>query len=65
MKPFLPDAGGRAETSQRKAKAVEKFCAKCGCGIERRKTYCGPCYDIRYNERVAANRLKAKNAKGL
>lgn len=56
------DAGHSIE-SGKKAKAVEKSCARCGCGIEKRKTYCGPCYGIRYEENIAANRHKYRKSR--
>lgn len=59
----MSEAGGRAETSDRKAKATVKACRQCGCGIERRKTYCGPCRDVRLAATVAANRHKYRKAK--
>lgn len=52
------DAGRSIETAGQRAKPVSKACARCGCGIENRKTYCGPCYASRYEENVAANRHK-------
>lgn len=55
-KPFMAEAGGRAETADRKGKKIEKLCRTCGCGIERRKTYCGPCYDLRLTVTIARNR---------
>ncbi len=42
-----------------RAKPVQKHCAACGAGLmDRRKTYCGPCYDRRLQENIAANRRK-------
>jgi hypothetical protein len=56
------DRAGSFETGKR-AKAVEKLCAGgCGAGIEKRKTYCGPCYDIRLQENIEKNRAKYKVA---
>lgn len=52
------EAGHSIETATRKGRAVQKHCLRCGCGIPTRKTWCGPCYGIRYEEKVAANRRK-------
>lgn len=60
-RPVAPEAGHRIETAMRKGKAMEKLCLMCGCRIEKRKTYCGPCYGFRYEETIAANRHKYKN----
>ncbi len=49
---------GRSIESGKRAKPVEKACAGCGCGIEKRKTYCGPCYDTRLMANIAKNRHK-------
>lgn len=48
--------GVATSSSDRRAKAVSKACAKCGTGIEKRKTYCGPCYDVRLQENIIKNR---------
>lgn len=63
MRLFMSEAGGRAETSDRKARATTKACRECGCGIDSRKTYCGPCYDVRLATNIAANRHKYRKAR--
>lgn len=50
----MEEAGQRIETAMRKGKAVAKTCKRCGTGIDKRKTYCGPCCA----ENIAANRHK-------
>ena len=50
---------GSASQTGNRARAISKACAKCGTGIERRKTYCGPCYDVRLEE----NNRKRHSAK--
>lgn len=57
-KNFSDRYSGGPSPSEKRAKKVEKTCAKCGTGIENRKTYCGPCYDIRYQENVVKNRKR-------
>jgi len=59
--PVAPEAGYRIETSARKGNEFAKLCGRCGCRIERRKTYCGPCYDVRLAENIAANRHKYRS----
>lgn len=47
-----------------RAKAVQKICPMCGTGLmDRRKTYCGPCYDKRLESNIAANRHKYRYQK--
>ena len=41
----------------KRAKPITKRCT-CGALIQSRKTFCGPCYDVRYQENVAAGRLR-------
>jgi hypothetical protein len=62
-RPVAPEAGHRIETSMRKGEAFAKLCGSCGCRIDRRKTYCGPCYDVRLMENIAANRHKYRSRK--
>lgn len=59
--------GSFAELSGGRAKAVQKLCAQCGCGLmDRRKTYCAPCYDVRLqghndrNRKIYAAKIAAK-----
>lgn len=41
------------------AKSFEKPCARCGQPVSsRRKTYCRPCSADRYDETVAANKVR-------
>lgn len=59
----LPDAWRQthATTATKRAKALAKVCATEGCGArlqDRRKTYCGPCYDARLQANIAANRWR-------
>ena len=50
---------GRSIESGKRAQAVEKLCSRCGVArIPKRKTYCGPCYDVRLQEIIAASRHK-------
>lgn len=62
----LPDAWRQThattDTKRAKAKAV-KTCLTCPAKISGAKTYCLPCYDLRHQERVAANRHKYKGRK--
>jgi hypothetical protein len=51
-------AGAPGTAADQKAKKVEKFCASCGTGVDSRKTYCGPCYDVRLQANIAKNRGK-------
>ena len=62
----IPDAWKNtfATTDLHRAKRAEKVCAKCGVLLrDRRKTYCGPCYGIRYEENVTRNRAKYRAMK--
>lgn len=54
------EAGRSAETASARGKKIEKACCRCGCDIPKRKTYCGPCYDVRLHENIAANRKRYK-----
>lgn len=62
VRPVAPEAGHSIETAMRKGDAFEKRCLRCDCRIERRKRYCGPCYDLRLTENIKANRHKYKRA---
>jgi hypothetical protein len=53
----LAEAGYRTETAMQKGRAIEKRCA-CGAPIPKRKTWCSPCYDVRLQANIAANRSK-------
>lgn len=58
--------GDRFNTSAqsgKRAKAIEKICAGCGTGIDSRKTYCGPCYDVRLQSNIEKNRARYKAAR--
>lgn len=50
--------GGTGSVDGKRAPRIEKRC-KCGALIPKRKTWCGPCYDVRLHENIAKNR-KAK-----
>lgn len=61
--PIAREAGHSIEAGKR-AKVVTKKCAACGMRLnDNRKTYCGPCYDRRLQENIAANRHKYRKVK--
>jgi len=52
-------SGSIADISAKRARGVVKLCPTCGAGLmEARKTYCAPCYDVRLQANIAANRSK-------
>lgn len=59
------EAGHSIETSMKRGQTFKKRCKRCCCLIERRKTYCSPCYGIRHEENIAANRHKYQKPKSI
>ena len=58
------DRFSASETSGKRAKSIDKLCAAgCGAIIAKRKTYCGPCYDVRLQQNIAKNREIYKTRK--
>lgn len=52
-------SGSFADFTAKPVNRVVKFCETCGCGLsDRRKRFCGPCYDVRLQANIAANRHK-------
>ena len=52
-------SGSFADLTTKPVNRVVKSCANCGCGLsDRRKKFCGPCYAVRYEANIAANRHK-------
>lgn len=42
---------------------LARKCDRCGTGVDGNKKFCRPCSADRYDETVAANRVKYKNAR--
>lgn len=58
-KPF----GSIADLKAAQAKPLGQ-CQRCGCPIEKRRTYCGPCRADAYDEKLAVRRALARQRKG-
>lgn len=44
---------------------IQARCMRCGTGLDRKKKYCLPCANARYDETVAANRAKYKALRSI
>jgi hypothetical protein len=56
-------SGSFADLTAKAVNRVRGFCEQCGCGVDRRKRFCLPCYDDRLMANIAANRHKYRKAK--
>lgn len=56
-------SGSFADLTAKPVNRIRGHCERCGCGVDRRKRFCLPCYADRYEENIAANRHKYKKSK--
>jgi hypothetical protein len=56
-------SGSFADFTSKAVNRVRGFCEMCGCGIDKKKRFCLPCYDERLMANIAANRHKYQKRK--
>lgn len=57
-------SGSFADLTAKAVNRVRGFCESCGCGLPNKaKRFCGPCYDVRLQANIAANRHKYQQKK--
>jgi hypothetical protein len=44
-------SGSLADITARRKNSIKAHCQMCGCGLDKKKRYCLPCYDIRLESR--------------
>ena len=56
-------SGAFADLTGKPVNRVRGYCEMCGCGVDKRKRFCLPCYDERLQGNIAANRHKYRSAR--
>ena len=56
-------SGSLADITTKPVNRLKGHCEQCGSGVSRQKRFCSPCYDVRLQANIAANRHKYQKKK--